>query len=105
MTPSAFAVLAPGDASIGVAVRCPSCSAVSVNLVTQHVDFPFWNDARVGVVEHVFEADALRTIEEFRAELDSAQFDERASSSSAEEAHGSLRQGSTAEVSDPTIES
>src|SRR5688500_20349703 len=46
---SAFAVIAPGDASVGVAVRCPSCAAVSVNLVSrQHVDIPFWNDARVG---------------------------------------------------------
>jgi hypothetical protein len=59
-------------------VRCPSCSAVSVNLVTrEHVDIPFWNDARVGVVDHTFESDALRAIEEFGAQLQSAQFDER----------------------------
>jgi hypothetical protein len=78
MTPSALAVIAPTEASVGVAVRCPSCSAVSVNLVTrEHVDIPFWNDACVGVVAHTFQADALRAIEEFRAELDSAQFDER----------------------------
>lgn len=78
MTPSAFAVIAPGDASVGVAVRCPSCAAVSVNLVSrQHVDIPFWNDARVGVVEHTFEPDALQALEEFRAQLASAQFDER----------------------------
>jgi len=31
----------------------------------------------VGVVPHVFEADALRSIEEFRAELGSSAFDER----------------------------
>jgi hypothetical protein len=78
MTPSAFALIAPGDASVGVAVRCPVCAAVSVNLVTrQHVDIPFWNDARVGVVEHTFEPDALQALEEFRAQLASAQFDER----------------------------
>jgi hypothetical protein len=78
MTPSALAVIAAGEASVGVAVRCPACSAVSVNIVTrEHVDIPFWNDARVGVVGHTFEAEALRTIEEFRAQLDSAQFDER----------------------------
>jgi len=78
MTPSALAVLAPSERSVGVAVRCPVCGAVSVNLVSrQHVDIPFWNDARVGVVEHTFEADGLRAIEEFRAQLQSAQFDER----------------------------
>jgi hypothetical protein len=78
VTPSAFAVIAPGGRALGIAVRCPACSAVSVNLVTrEHVDIPFWNDVRVGVVGHVFEADALRAIAEFRAELQSARFDER----------------------------
>jgi hypothetical protein len=78
VTPSAFALIAPGDGSFGVAVRCPACAAVSVNLVTrEHVDIPFWNDARVGVVGHVFRHDELRAIEEFRAELLSARFDER----------------------------
>lgn len=78
VTPSAFAVIAPGGGALGIAVRCPACSSVSVNLVTrEHVDIPFWNDARVGVVGHVFEADALRAIAEFRVELQSARFDER----------------------------
>ena len=78
ITPSSFALIAPGDGTFGVAVRCPACSAVSVNLVTrEHVDIPFWNDARVGVVGHVFHTDALRAIDVFRAELLSARFDER----------------------------
>jgi hypothetical protein len=78
VTPSAFALIAPGESSFGVAVQCPVCSAVSVNLVSrEHVDIPFWNDGRIGVVEHVFRRDALRAIEEFRAELHSARFDER----------------------------
>jgi hypothetical protein len=78
MTPSALAFVAPGNGSFGIAVRCPSCSAVSVNLVTrEHVDIPFWNDARVGVVDHVFPTDALRVLDEFRAELESARFDEK----------------------------
>jgi hypothetical protein len=86
MTPSALAFVAQGhglghgasDGAFGIAVRCPACAAVSVNLVTQaHVDVPFWNDARVGVVDHVFEADALRVVAEFRAELRSARFDEK----------------------------
>jgi hypothetical protein len=78
VTPSAFALIAPGGESLGVAVRCPACSAISVNLVTpEHLDIPFWNDVRVGVVSHVFREDALRALEDFRVELQSARFDER----------------------------
>ncbi len=76
--PSSFFLLAPGDGSLGLAVRCPSCASVSVNLVSPaHVDVPFHNDAKVGVVEHVFDEDAMRVVEEFRAELYSARFDAR----------------------------
>ncbi|HLG08211.1 MAG TPA: hypothetical protein VI409_06020 [Gaiellaceae bacterium] len=78
VTPSAFALIAPGGRCFGVAVRCPACSSVSVNLVTrEHVDIPFWNDASVGVIGHVFERDALRALADLRAELESAHFDER----------------------------
>jgi hypothetical protein len=78
VSPSAFVALAPGQERLGLAVRCPVCASLSVNLVSDaHVDVPFWNDPRVGVVEHVFAEDALRTIEEFRLELHSARFDER----------------------------
>jgi hypothetical protein len=78
VTPSSFRLLAPAAGTLGVAVRCPVCASTSINLVTQaHVDFPFWNDPLVGVVEHIFAADALRTLEEFRSELDSASFDAR----------------------------
>ena len=76
--PSAFVLLAPGDDSLGLAVRCPSCSALSVNLVSRpHVDVPFHHDSRIGVVEHVFSDDALRTLDAFRHELYSARFDAR----------------------------
>jgi hypothetical protein len=82
MTPSAIALIAPGGSGsrdwIGVAVRCPSCATTSVNLVSRdHVDIPFWNDARVAVVDHVFEEDALRALDAFGAELASSRFDER----------------------------
>jgi hypothetical protein len=78
VTPSSFALIAPGGGAFGVAVRCPACSAVSVNLVSrEHVDIPFWNDHRVGVVGHVFHADAMRAVDDFHAELESARFDER----------------------------
>ena len=76
--PSAFTLIAPGGNAFGVAVQCPACSAVSVNLVIrEHVDIPFRNDTHVGVVPHVFERDALRALADFRLELESARFDER----------------------------
>ena len=75
--PSSFVAVAPGDRWIGLAVRCPVCDSLSVNLVSRaHVDLPFANDDRIGVVDHVFVDDALRTVEAFRSELDSSRFDE-----------------------------
>lgn len=78
--PSSFFLLAPAERrdSVGLAVRCPACGNVSVNLVSApHVDVPFHNDREIGVLEHVFAADAQRIVEEFRGELDSASFDAR----------------------------
>ena len=78
--PSSFFLLAPAqaDGAMGIAVRCPACSSVSVNLVTaQHVDLPFHNDREVGVVEHLFAVDSDRAVDEFAAELYSARFDAR----------------------------
>jgi hypothetical protein len=78
--PSSFFLLAPADdrSSVGIAVRCPVCGSVSVNLVSaEHVDLPFHNDAEVGVVEHVFPADAGRVVDEFTNELYSGRFDSR----------------------------
>jgi hypothetical protein len=80
VTPSAFKLLAPAasDDRVGVAVRCPVCGKVSVNLVSRaHVDVPFVNDREIGVVEHLFEDDVAATVEEFRAELWSGSFDAR----------------------------
>jgi hypothetical protein len=78
--PSAFKLLAPavsGD-RVGLAVRCPACGKVSVNLVSRaHVDVPFVNDREVGVVEHHFHDDAAVTVAEFQAELWSGSFDAR----------------------------
>jgi hypothetical protein len=78
--PSSFFLLAPAEAhgAMGVAVRCPVCSGVSVNLVSeQHVDLPFHNDREVAVIEYIFGADAERTVTEFASELYSARFDAR----------------------------
>ncbi len=78
--PSSFFLIAPGGRGeqLGLAVRCPDCERVSLNLVSrEHVDLPFHNDEAIGVVEHVFADDAQRTVEEFSAELYSAGFDAR----------------------------
>lgn len=76
--PSSFCLLAPGGKCLGIAVRCPACTSVSINLVSQqHVDLPFHHDREIGVVRHVFSADSDRAVEEFRAELHSGSFDVR----------------------------
>src|SRR5919199_2661272 len=76
VSPSSFFLLAPSAGAVGLAVRCLACAHTSINLVSeQHVDLPFHNDAQIGVVEHVFAADADRAVEEFAAELDSARFE------------------------------
>jgi hypothetical protein len=76
--PSSFFLLAPAerDGGVGLAVRCPSCAQTSINIVSeQHVDLPFHNDVEIAVVDHVFAADAARAVEDFVAELNSAQFE------------------------------
>ena len=78
--PSAFVMLAPADAAdvLALAVGCPSCGSVSVNLVSnEHVDVPFHHDREVAVVPHLFRADSLRMLDTFRAELYSDSFDLR----------------------------
>ncbi len=78
--PSAFRMLAESGLAgrVGVAVRCPACGRVSVNLVTrEHVDVPFHNDREIGVVRHLFEQDMNATVAAFRAELYSSTFDGR----------------------------
>ena len=76
--PSSFVLLASTNGPLGLAVRCPSCRRLSLNLVSRsHVDIPFHNDREIGVVEHLFAADAPTTLDEFRAELWSASFDAR----------------------------
>ena len=76
--PSSFTLLTATDGTVGLAVRCPGCGRLSLNLVSHsHVDVPFHNDREVGVVEHVFARDAFATLDDFRAELWSAPFDAR----------------------------
>ncbi|HEY2325855.1 MAG TPA: hypothetical protein VGH52_00050 [Gaiellaceae bacterium] len=76
--PSAFTLIAGRGDRVGVAVRCPVCAKVSVNLVSRpHIDVPFVNDREVGVVDHLFAADIDAAVDEFCAELNSSAFDNR----------------------------
>lgn len=76
--PSAFVILSPGVSRdlLALAAGCPACGGISVNIVSSdHVDLPFHHDVNVAVVPHVFAADAVRTMESFRAELYADSFD------------------------------
>ena len=78
--PSSFFLLAPSGqgGAVGLAVRCPVCSRMSINLVScEHVDIPWHNDSEVGVVEHLFAEDVATIVAEFREELGSSRFDSR----------------------------
>jgi hypothetical protein len=77
--PSSFRLLSDGPQRLlGVAVRCPVCDRVSVNLVsTHHVDVPFHNDREIGVLSCMLGGDVEPIVEEFRAELYSSSFDIR----------------------------
>jgi hypothetical protein len=76
VTPSAFRVLSGGEEELGLAVECPTCAHTSVNVVSRaHVDVPFYNDRRVGVVEHIFAHDHERALAGFRDTLFSSAFD------------------------------
>jgi hypothetical protein len=77
--PSSFFLLAvPESGRLGMAVRCPVCSSLSVNLVSpEHVDLPFHNDREVGVVVHTVTGETLQTPDELLEELDTGPLDIR----------------------------
>ena len=78
--PSSFTLLAPGAVrdTVGLPSAARRATPSRVNLVSRsHVDVPFHNDREVGVLEHVFAADAPQVVEEFSAELHSTRFDAR----------------------------
>jgi hypothetical protein len=73
--PSAFRIVAPGAGRMVVAVRCPACQQTSVNLVSQeHLDVPFYSDAEVEVIEHVFSLAGQEEIASLADELTSGDF-------------------------------
>ncbi len=77
--PSSLAMVLPherGDELVGVAMVCPSCGEVSINLVSQpHLDVPFFHDRVVRFVERPFGDARDLTVERFHDHLHSARFD------------------------------
>jgi hypothetical protein len=78
--PSSLAMVAPSasgrEAVLGVAMSCPGCGEVSLNLVTgAHLDVPFYHDRVVGYVDRPYGDGRDLTVEIFHAELHSARFD------------------------------
>jgi hypothetical protein len=70
ITPSAIVLIAPDDDRFDVAVRCPTCSTISVNVVSRaHVDVPFWNDSRLAVLDRVFDDPGDAGVDGLRHEL------------------------------------
>jgi hypothetical protein len=74
--PSCFTHLCPAESDLlGVAMRCPGCGEVSLNVVTQrHLDVPFHHDI-VRAIERPFGDRRDLTAERFHEELWSAGFD------------------------------
>ena len=76
--PSSLAVVLPhgrGDL-VGVAMSCPSCGEMSLNLVSEpHLDVPFFHDRVVHFVERPFGDGRDLTLEQFHDRLHSARFD------------------------------
>jgi hypothetical protein len=76
--PSCLEVVLPHahDQLMGVAMRCPSCGATTVNLVSEpHLDVPFFHDPVVHYLERPFDDPGRLTLDEFRSELHSQRFE------------------------------
>jgi hypothetical protein len=78
--PSAIRMVAPapqgGGELVGVAMRCPSCGQVSLNLVSEeHLNVPFYHDKVVRFLDRPFGDGRDLTVERFHSELYSGRFD------------------------------
>jgi hypothetical protein len=78
--PSSLAMVAPSEAGrdgvVGVAMSCPGCGEVSLNLVSgAHLDVPFYHDKVVRYVDRPFGDGRDLTLEGFHHQLHSARFD------------------------------
>lgn len=92
--PSAFRVLEPAHGRMVVAVRCPSCESISVNLVScDHLDVPYYSDREVEVVDHVFGQRGGGGLDDLVEELHSGPFGRSRQPLAGHLEHGHSRQG------------
>ncbi len=78
--PSSLALVAPAqdgrDDVLGVAMSCPACGEMSLNLVSgAHLDVPFYHDRVVRYVDRPFGDGRDLTVDRFHHQLHSARFD------------------------------
>ena len=80
--PSSLRMVCPAERElVGVAMRCPSCGELSLNVVSEsHLDVPFYHDPVVRLLDRPFGDPRDLTLDRFHQQLWSAGFDaERAS--------------------------
>jgi hypothetical protein len=75
--PSCLTLVSPAASDlVGVAMHCPTCGQLSLNVVTEsHLDVPFHHDQVIKILERPFGDVRDLTVERFHAELHSAGFD------------------------------
>jgi hypothetical protein len=75
--PSSLRLVCPAEAElVGVAMRCPSCGELSLNVVTHaHLDVPFYHDRVVRLIDRPFGDGRDLTVDHFHEQLWSAGFD------------------------------
>jgi hypothetical protein len=75
--PSSLALVLPADTElVGVAMHCPSCGELSLNVVSEaHLDVPFYHDRIVRLIDRPFNDPRDLTVERFHEQLWSAGFD------------------------------
>jgi hypothetical protein len=75
--PSSLALVSPADSElVGVAMHCPSCGELSLNVVSEaHLDVPFYHDRVVRLIDRPFLDSRDLTVDDFHERLWSAGFD------------------------------
>jgi hypothetical protein len=75
--PSSLARVCPADSElVGVAMHCPSCGELSLNVVSEaHLDVPFYHDRVVHLIDRPFLDSRDLTVDDFHEHLWSAGFD------------------------------
>jgi hypothetical protein len=75
--PSSLALVCPAETElVGVAMHCPSCGELSLNVVSEaHLDVPFYHDRVVRLIDRPFLDARDLTVDDFHERLWSAGFD------------------------------